>query len=634
MTDDTRPSEERPEQYRFYSYTYGKLKYGNNFTNKIVKGSEHSMTGCSAELGPNGHLAELQNLCAPNEFIGNWTGIKSVDARTLKTGGAFMYRPAYFGRQHYGVFVRLEARSEEGDDSPGRLYTHCAALLVPDRWDPSLIILAAQLLYGTHQLPNESEPRWLGEPNYEKQTGREKSEKTKKPEGPVILTDPIYRTRLAELPQAETETFLRDLGEGRLIARGQAPSVDALQSGVHPMVDLAKGIAWFLGRETEYAVHGRWLPFAIGIKTGVEGTGDGFSLVYDNRGADVPPSDIKLGFSDASGHAPHVHKYVFSGTNICWEKSLKPRSGRAASTLRPSNFWDDQLPLAELDGYSEVEAEERTRLNPDATFIYNQQPDVDAQPEPLGQEPETGDALETLEGMPLDLSHKEFIDAINIDRMHGVKSYFVAKIGGLNEYVRKYQSDRYEPLLTKQFEEMVRISLIASLYEDPSYWQAEFVRFLQCPEFPFYRLDPGDRGSVLGYFFAHYLTHLGKAPLETWLDRECNFLRERFGPNYNRHQGRPYYLELIHLLEWFQEFYDYVPSGRGHFDPDRDEHHRELFMAWKAEIQSGAIRLRSDLLASTRETSSVLTEQDLDEERSPALKRFLRAPRSIFGDDR
>lgn len=280
------------ERYDYHLGVFSKLLRGWKSTNPIKPGTEARIVSRSRNWGPGGNEGgnQLDLLCDPVSYFDGSPEVLSMDARLLR-GGTFLYRPFVRGdgSRHHSVFARIEARSEGGEGQPGRRYTHCAALIVDDHWEPGLIPWAATMLF---------DPDWSDEEGFAYGAPIPENHKTRFERA---LPD-LCRDALSEF---EGPSELSDWPLGMRSGDGltlQAALPDTADLA-HPQLALARRLATVL-RERDLAVHGRWLSFAFGIASNVDGPGVGYTIRLDDRSPDDPPRGVQIPFSDSDPPLP------------------------------------------------------------------------------------------------------------------------------------------------------------------------------------------------------------------------------------------------------------------------------------------------------------------------------------------
>ena len=278
--------------YCLHRITNGKLIRGDDPDGPIMRQAEHQVTGLSAGFPP-----ELHEACAPDRFFRNWLGVTNTVSRDCPRG-AFLYRPVLIDNggavppTYYGIFARLQARSEAGESEPGRRYTHCAMLVCED-WEPALIPEVTKLLFH-HD---------LGKPNTQFE-----DDKLALPKASVLrenLDDwetkservqEIWERREPELPPKS----------------GWANSLENMLwwelAGHKAMGDLsvedgALAAAGFM-QKGKLEQTGKWLSFAFGVQSGASGNACPFALQLDDGPADRLVEPEQLHFWDESEPSP------------------------------------------------------------------------------------------------------------------------------------------------------------------------------------------------------------------------------------------------------------------------------------------------------------------------------------------
>jgi hypothetical protein len=346
------------EIYEYHLGVFSKLLRGWTSTGPIKPGTEARIVSRS-----KGWDERLDALCDPLSYFEGSPEVQSMDARRLK-GGAFIYRPFLRGdgSVHYSVFARIEARSESGEGLPGRRYTHCAALIVEDLWEPELMTWAATMLFDPAKRDEEGEGGFaFGEPIPENHKTR-------------------FERRLPRLFREDLAGFrgAGDLAQWPLGKRTEKGTIlhaalPPIETQSHPQVALARRLAAML-RAEDLAIHGRWLSFAFGIATNVDATGPGFAIRLDDRKPSDPPGSVRVLFSDSDPPvltetgltikaSDQVRSDGLYGVN--WQR-LPARSNAPAHVLNgpkgplfgPAQLWPEQdgreAPAAWLRGETEL----------------------------------------------------------------------------------------------------------------------------------------------------------------------------------------------------------------------------------------------------------------------------------------
>lgn len=324
------------ERYEYHLAVFSKLLRGRSTKGPIKPGTESRIVSLSTSFPEH-----MMRLCDPNIFFANKPGVMEIDGRLLE-GGAFLYRPIALrpkGSDHfknYSVFGRIEARSEDGEGKPGRKFTHCAVLIVQDKWQPELIPWAADLLFAATDADGDV---W-GDAVYEhKENRRDRA-----------LPD-LFRDQLGiELREVDGWP-LRQLDDRTFDARATCPC----ELGRSPQVKLACHFAKNL-HEWDMSVQGRWLSFAFGVTNSVEAHHPGFFARLDERSSEVKSQPIALNFDDraplfavpdyaAKGLDPRASNLALG---INWLRGNLGESHSPKTDLISSkNFWPDQ----ETSGY-------------------------------------------------------------------------------------------------------------------------------------------------------------------------------------------------------------------------------------------------------------------------------------------
>lgn len=274
------------DSYTYHLGVYSKLLRGRTSKGPIMPSAEARIVSRSRgwEIDANRTTDRMDGLCDPQIHFSNRPMLMAMDAR-LMPGGAFVYRPYMRGNgsRHYGVFSRIEARSEAGEGKPGRNYTHCASLIVENHWEPNLIEWAARMLFDPEQRDDENFP-W-GDPISEHHGTR--SERR------------LHELRRSELANQDVTVDvpnwpLRRQEGGAWILHAAMPE---LTEGERPQIRLAQALASVL-TDLDLRVHGRWLSIALGVSTNADAPGPGFAIRLDDRNLDDVGAEVLIPFSD------------------------------------------------------------------------------------------------------------------------------------------------------------------------------------------------------------------------------------------------------------------------------------------------------------------------------------------------
>lgn len=417
-----------PQLYNLHLYVYGKLIQGHNPRGPIKLGADHRMTGRSSGLPQ-----ELQAYCAPERFFRGWQGPGSVDAR-MHPGGCLVYRPVYRNRHHYGLFARIQGRSEAGENMPGRAYTHCAVVVVEDRWEPWLIPCIAGLLF------DEERENCLGLPNFEGQRDRLD-----------MHIDPLPRAMVKEA---------------------------AATASSHPMVKLGQTLALRLA-EADLGLHGRWLPFALGVKSAAApATGRFHAVNSDKTGA----SEIEFEPPEFTDSRPPVLD-ALSLVEGEIDASRLPRNGYNTRNRMPwtqANSWPDQQDLqsgiaiaqAEIGRFSSLHKGEPLfdpKPQPPGGSPYRElaslaeEPDVEVpprtKPQPAKRNPsELRDFLASLRF--LNPEHERFVASVDLEFIRDARDYLAGQLASLSRpHFGEYRFSDYDTQVLKAADDLCNLSL-------------------------------------------------------------------------------------------------------------------------------------------------------------------------------
>jgi hypothetical protein len=240
--------------------TYSKLIAGDDPAGPIVDRVEHRITGRSVDFPE-----ALKPFCTPAKFFANWAGVSLAVASEWAPQGAFLYRAVCAEGQPWGLFARLQPRSEAGLGEIGRNFTHFSVMAVDlADWSPALVWLVYQSLFaldGAARAP-------AGEPDTEADEGRMSK-------APIPISTETLEAAKAALGDPRY-WCLRDEGDGQAIAADLSSGPDQAQT----LRDMAAFLQVEQGRLPVWA-----LPIGNGIGFGAKGAGRGFALtVYAQNG--------------------------------------------------------------------------------------------------------------------------------------------------------------------------------------------------------------------------------------------------------------------------------------------------------------------------------------------------------------
>lgn len=418
--------------YNLHLYVYGKLIQGHNPRGPIKLGADHRMTGRSAGLPQ-----DLQAFCAPERFFRGWQGPGSVDAR-LHPGGCMVYRPVYRNRHHYGLFARIQGRSEAGENMPGRSYTHCAVVVVEDRWEPWLVPSVARLLF------DEEGDGCLGLPNYEGQRDRLD-----------LHIEPLSRAVVKEA---------------------------AATASAHPLVSLSKTLALRLS-EADLNLHGRWLPFALGVKAGAApATGRFWACNSDRTG----PADIEFEPPEFTDSRPPVLD-AMSLVEGEIDASRMPKNGYNTKNRMPwtaANSWPDQQDVQSAIAIAQAESGRFARVH---SSLQKADPLFDPKPQPAGGVPfrDLAGLLEEPDveapprrkpqparPSPTDLKaflaalrfhnpeHAGFVATVDLEFIRDARDYLAGQLASLSRpHFGEYRFSEYDTQILKAADDLCELSL-------------------------------------------------------------------------------------------------------------------------------------------------------------------------------
>ncbi|WP_299369799.1 hypothetical protein [uncultured Tateyamaria sp.] len=337
------------EQYKYHLGIYSKLLRGKGPDGPIKPGVEARLVASTEDFPER-----YQQLCTTSLFFPENPPVTKIDARRMK-GGAFVFAPVYLKGEHLSVFSRIEARPERGKGQGGRRFTHCAALIVKDKWEPALIRWAARMLFTT-----QYGDRCWGLPVSEKQEDRNR------------LNCPDLRR--ADLPaEGFKDRGLKSLDDIVSISRVRlpCPSVEGDSVEAPGQVDVADWLADELETSgfsdgvrdgSAFATQGRFLSFASGVSDDITGpAGGGFFISLDTRATEEIAHGTPLGFDDTrpvwfpppvqSDLAPIIPEWRHIKT---FDQALH---ARRPNTLTADNYWPEHLP-EEFANSVEVEGEQ------------------------------------------------------------------------------------------------------------------------------------------------------------------------------------------------------------------------------------------------------------------------------------
>ena len=498
-----------PETYRLHLYVYGKVIQGNrDHRGQIKPGADHRMTGRSA-----GFPDDLQPYCAPDRFVAHWNGSNTVDGRQMP-GGAFLYRPVRVSGRLYGLFARIQSRSELGEGMPGRAYSHCAVLAVEDRWEPALIPAMAELLF------DERQP-CLGVPNFEGQKNRLD-----------LPVEPVPREAVQALAAAPDD------------------------GDTHQAVVLGRRLAnWLI--QQDLALHGRWLPFALGAKSGVSAySGNFFAESADAETISFDPPR----FTDSRPPVVVQQDGEFDARRFDLEQSGRDRRLiRRPPVMKADNLWPEQgvAPEPEPELADPVEAG-RTDVETAVSKLMAEERDwksdfaVDALQdlEPtLATNAIASPHLGSARGQTLSLYlkslrfrnvvHQVYVARVDVDFLRAAGQYFHGRLSALSEpHFTEYRIFRdasghvaYEDMkLCNAIEMIIGLSLRIAVQGDMTEYGDLLARdVLAMPRLPNLGLAAENHGSAYGhmaYALCFYLSNLSASvlapvkPIDDWLASE------------------------------------------------------------------------------------------------------------------
>lgn len=344
-----------PQIYDYHLAVYSKLLRGRTSKGPITQGAEARIISHDKNFRD-----ELQRLVDPQSFFKETPSLMSMDARQMP-GGVFLYRPFMKGDgSHYSVFGRLQARSEKGADTPGRNFTHFAALIVEDKWEPGLISWAARCLFeieydddGQKLTPHRTDKEWYG-------LGEPVSEFLETRKSRTIPR--LFRENLqvhTDAPHHVPGWPLRRLDGTRYQLRDALPDSS---DDPAPQIAFADALAANLV-EWDLAVHGRWLPFVFGCSHSVDVSGAGYAIRLDDG---EPRQPVELRWCDSN--PPLVKPRVRADARETVQSiypidglSLHPARGSASSHDKPrlssANFWPDQYHGSVLSDQDKLDAQ-------------------------------------------------------------------------------------------------------------------------------------------------------------------------------------------------------------------------------------------------------------------------------------
>lgn len=274
------------ERYRYHLGVYSKLLRGWESTNPVVPGVEAGIVSRSEgwEVDGDRTTDRLDSLCDPQAHFDGRPTLMAMDGRKMP-GGAFVYRPFVRGdgSRHYGVFSRIEARSEAGKGEPGRKFTHSASIVVEDHWEPNLIVWAAHMLFDSEW--TDSDDFQFGGPIPERHRSRAERQ-----------LEPLTHRQLAGT-QVANDIPNWQLGrrqDNRAVLQGALPDLSGPRQ---PQIRLAHALSLLMS-ELDLRVHGRWLSFALGITIKADAPKPGFAIRLDDRTTGEDGSETEIDYSD------------------------------------------------------------------------------------------------------------------------------------------------------------------------------------------------------------------------------------------------------------------------------------------------------------------------------------------------
>ncbi|MEL7444392.1 MAG: hypothetical protein AAGK02_01100 [Pseudomonadota bacterium] len=262
---------------QLHRFTYGKLIAGNQQSGPIVSKYEHQLTGRSV-----GFPEDLTEFCQPTRFFRGWPGINGLVDHDWAPRGAFLYRPVSASGKLFGIFARLQGRSEGGEGKAGRTYTHCSGLVCALRnWHPGVVWRAYDILFASYDRSQEID---AGGPDVEDDPYRLNK-------APVdVSVNKSWRTAREDATRRGSFLFSsgeRDRDQVRFLNESDERTTPCPDDAVVLSAMLLHGIEEDLaaGLGAAEPLHLSKASFSVGLKPRARGAGDGFRLQYwrENR---------------------------------------------------------------------------------------------------------------------------------------------------------------------------------------------------------------------------------------------------------------------------------------------------------------------------------------------------------------
>lgn len=317
--------------YDYHLGIYSKLIRGGSPDGPIKPGVEAKMIGHTLDFPSAFHV-----LCTTSFTFPSDPPVTKIDARRMP-GGAFVYVPVMHDGKLLSAFSRIEARPERGKGQGGRKFTHCATLIVRDKWEPGLISWAARMLFSKQYSEQADRDICWGEGIYEKNEHR-------------TALKPPELSRYSLVGDQRNNPFFPQIDDMGTVSRIRLAAPDANDDQGPDHIDMAD---WWAGQleksgatgQGGFAVTGRFLSFACGISDDISGPNGGFYLSIDSRQSNEIGRETPLGFNDA--HPPFVGKPETDTRELipAW-RQLGPFNAKADEKkvlyLNEENYWSDQ----------------------------------------------------------------------------------------------------------------------------------------------------------------------------------------------------------------------------------------------------------------------------------------------------
>ncbi len=558
MSDTSTPAHdgETSGAFKTHLLVYGKLIRGGSQDGPIRLGTEHRVTGKSAEF-PDG----LQQHCAPETFFKGWGGVTAVDAGLID-GGAFVYRPLRLRlgteTKFFGLFARIEARSEGGKGKPGRRYTHCAVLAVEDEWRPEMIPIAASFLF--EHLPDG---RCYGSPNAERDQDR--------------LAMELPRIVEEDLPGLPEPPGLNWRAESVEDMASPFTMRHYCQSRLHQTDIVAESLAIAAYLQTnELSQAGRWLSFGLGVRSSAIGVADGFALIGDDREGEGQDS-IVLRFSDQ------------------WPPSLPASGGRLEDwkslVYRPPPKQIVEAPAMAIAaaagaGWGEesladpAPGESASDIAAPGVDLVRDRPTPNDAPQMAYQRSNGPNPLtpHTYNFNYFDKDIEERVKKYDLNDLKSARDLFRYKLHGVSERNIKYMETDDDKKIIYELDNFLKFVFRYSLKKDPAYFECDVLDAFELPSLPKLGLKEARNGSLLTVYFNSVVTVYRE------MDPGNNIFSTNFSDFHEKHRKhnqnlgmtgsteRPLELRFFDFLEHICKY----PHRDGGFYPNRDKIHAQV----------------------------------------------------------